>query len=141
MYVFLSRLSILILTVQFIDKNHIVLSQLSTSESNTTFHREAAASLRTGILDLLWNSTKLAFYDFNLRTQTQNNVFSAAAYTPYWSGITPDQVLQSGENALKAFAPVNLVLNRWNGTFPATFLETGLQWYVSSLIHERLTGL
>ncbi|KAF9018983.1 hypothetical protein BDZ89DRAFT_1164922 [Hymenopellis radicata] len=111
-------------------KNHLLLAQLyaSSNDSAASGHREAAAAIRTGILDLMWNSTKMAFYDFNLASAQQSSVFSAAAYYPYWSGIIPDQVLGSSENAFKAFAPLNLVLNRYNGTFPSTFLETGLRW-------------
>ncbi|KAF9018966.1 glycoside hydrolase family 37 protein [Hymenopellis radicata] len=111
-------------------KNHLLLAQLyaSSNDSAASGHREAAAAIRTGILDLMWNSTKMAFYDFNLASAQQSSVFSAAAYYPYWSGIVPDQVLGSSENAFKAFAPLNLVLNRYNGTFPSTFLDTGLQW-------------
>ncbi|KAJ4482484.1 glycoside hydrolase family 37 protein [Lentinula aciculospora] len=110
-------------------KNHILLANLYSS--NTTAadsHRSQAASIREGILDLFWNSTKLAFYDFSLRTNSRNNVFSSATWYPYWSGIIPDEVLSSGTNAFKAFATVNMVLNRYNGSFPTTFLETGLQW-------------
>ncbi|KAF8901245.1 glycoside hydrolase family 37 protein [Mucidula mucida] len=111
-------------------KNHLLLAQLygSSNDSAASGHREAAAAIRTGILDLMWNSTKMAFYDFNIASGQQSSVFSAAAYYPYWSGIVPDQVLSSSENAFKAFAPLNLVLNRYNGTFPSTFLDTGLQW-------------
>lgn len=71
---------------------------------------------------------QLAFYDFNTGTNARNDVFSAAAFYPFWSGIIPDEVLSSSENAFGVFSSLNLVLNRYNGTFPATFIDSGLQW-------------
>ncbi|KAJ3829344.1 trehalase [Lentinula raphanica] len=110
-------------------KNHILLANLYGSNSSAAnSHLSQAASIREGILDLFWNSTKLAFYDFSLLTQSRNNVFSSATWYPYWSGIIPDEVLSSDTNAFKAFSAVNMVLNRYNGSFPTTFLQTGLQW-------------
>ncbi|KAJ3998822.1 glycoside hydrolase family 37 protein [Lentinula boryana] len=109
-------------------KNHILLAALYGSNSTAAnSHLGQAASIREGILDLFWNSTKLAFYDFSLRTNSRNNVFSSATWYPYWSGIIPDEVLSSDTNAFKAFSAVNMALNRYNGSFPTTFLETGLQ--------------
>ncbi|KIJ50006.1 glycoside hydrolase family 37 protein [Sphaerobolus stellatus SS14] len=40
-------------------------SSVSSSSSLTQSHRSTAALLRTAILDLFWDSNKLAFYDFN----------------------------------------------------------------------------
>lgn len=81
---------------------------------------------------------QLSFYDFSLRTNSRNNVFSSATWYPYWSGIIPDEVLSNETNAFKAFSAVNMVLNRYNGSFPTTFLETGLQWLVIiSLQHDH----
>ncbi|KAJ7072067.1 trehalase [Mycena amicta] len=115
-------------------KNRILLAQLyskSGSTKNTTAatrHTAAAAEIKAGVLDLCWNATKLAFYDFNLLTNAQNSVFSTATYYPFWSGIIPPEVLSSSQNAFGAFASLNMVLNRYNGTVPVTFIETGLQW-------------
>ena len=50
------------------DKNHISLAKLYSS-SNTTaadLHTTAAASLKAGILDLLWDSEKVCCYSFFL---------------------------------------------------------------------------
>jgi alpha,alpha-trehalase len=55
-------------------------------------------------------------------------VFSVATFYPLWSGIIPDEILSSGTNAFQAFSSVNMVLNRYNGSFVTTFLDTGLQW-------------
>jgi alpha,alpha-trehalase len=57
-----------------------------------------------------------------------------------------------GANSTAAFAffsSVNMVMNKYNGTFPTTFIDTGLQWYVPSLclfalpllLHRRLSKL
>ena len=57
-------------------------------------------------------------------------MFSAAAFYPFWSGIIPDEVANNEKSAFGAFASINMVMNRYNGTFPATFVESGLQWLV-----------
>lgn len=99
--------------------------------SNSTavsLHEAAAANIRAGILDLFWDPSKLAFYDFNLTSNSRNNVFSAATFYPLWAGITPDEVLDSPTNAFGFFSSINMVLRRYNGTYPTTFIESGLQW-------------
>lgn len=116
------------------DKAHSLLADLYTLPGptlNTTRASElqdTASLVREAILDLNWNSTKLAFYDFNTTSQAQNDVFSAATFYPLWAGIVPDEVLANGTNAYGFFASVHLVLGRYNGTYPATFYESGLQW-------------
>lgn len=50
-----------------------------------------------------------------------------------WSGIIPDEVVGNETAAFGMFAVVNMVLNKYNGTFPTTFLDSGLQWCVISL--------
>jgi len=101
-------------------------------ESNATYaaiHQQTAGSIRAGILDLTWDANKLAFYDFNLTSNSRNSIFSTATFYPVWNGIIPDEVLASQSNAFGYFAAVNLVMNRYNGTVPTTFIDwTGLQW-------------
>ncbi|KAF5346662.1 hypothetical protein D9758_013212 [Tetrapyrgos nigripes] len=122
-------------------------------------HLKAADALKEGILSVFWNPQKLAFYDFSLSSGEQHTVFSVAAFYPYWAGIYPAELFtaRGGEDvsggddaegvdqdrAFGAFASVNLVLRRYNGTFPSTFVSvpsvsnsntttdreaTGLQW-------------
>ncbi|KIK69866.1 glycoside hydrolase family 37 protein [Collybiopsis luxurians FD-317 M1] len=111
-------------------RNHLLLADLYGSSNSTAAnsHRSEAESIREGILDLFWNPTKMAFYDFSLRNNTRNDVFSVATFYPLWNGIIPDEILTSQTNAFKFFSSVNMVLNRYNGSFPVTFLETSLQW-------------
>ncbi|KAK2465281.1 hypothetical protein APHAL10511_002635 [Amanita phalloides] len=111
-------------------KNHILLAGLYGSSNHTAAsgHKSAAAALREGILDLFWDQTKLAFYDFNLRTNARNTVFSTATFYPLWSGILPPEVVGSSNAAFGFFSTVNMVMNRYNGTFPVTFNVSGQQW-------------
>ncbi|KAF8194392.1 Six-hairpin glycosidase-like protein [Mycena galopus ATCC 62051] len=112
-------------------KNRVLMAQLYGTQRNASAaarHTAAAALIKEGILDLHWNATKLAFYDFNTLTNAQNAVFSAATFYPFWSGIIPAEVLSNATNAFGAFAALHMVLNRYNGTMPVTFIETGLQW-------------
>ncbi|KAH9831342.1 trehalase-domain-containing protein, partial [Rhodofomes roseus] len=112
-------------------KAHTLLVDMYTSTGNSTgaaAHLATATALRAGILDLHWDAEKLAFYDYNLTAGARNSIYSMATFYPLWNGIVPDEVLGSEENAFGLFAGVNLVMNRYNGSLPVTFLETGLQW-------------
>jgi alpha,alpha-trehalase len=71
---------------------------------------------------------QFAFYDFNLGTKARNTMFSVATFYPLWSGIIPDEVLSGGDKAFAFFSSLNLVMNRYNGTYPSTFIQSGLQW-------------
>jgi alpha,alpha-trehalase len=88
----------------------------------------AAANIRAGILDLFWDCSKLAFYDFNLTSNSRNSFFSAATFYPLWVGIVPDELISDSAKAFGFFSSINMVLRRYNGTYPATFVESGLQW-------------
>jgi len=85
----------------------------------------------------------MAFYDFVRDTNARNSLFSVATFYPFWSGIIPDEVANNQQNAFAAFSSVNMVLNRYNGTFPTTFVDTGLQWYtrINFSIHISLIDL
>ncbi|KAH9040254.1 glycoside hydrolase family 37 protein [Lactarius hengduanensis] len=114
-------------------KANLILADFyrSGNHSNSTAasqHEAAAANIRAGILDLFWDSSKLAFYDFNLTSNSRNNFFSAATFYPLWADIIPDEVLSSSTNAFGFFSTINMVLRRYNGTYPTTFIESGLQW-------------
>ncbi|KAI6106841.1 Six-hairpin glycosidase-like protein [Pisolithus thermaeus] len=98
-------------------KAHTLLADLYGDSIPTTSaaHLQTAANIRAGILDLMWDASKLAFYDFNLTSNARNSFFSAATYYP--------------SNAFGYFAAVNLVMNKYNGTVPTTFVDwAGQQW-------------
>lgn len=108
---------------------------LATTPGNSTYfhqraayHTSVAATLKSAILDLFWEPSTLAFYDFNTTANARSTWFSPAAFYPYWSGIVPDEVATNATNAQAAFASVRFVFSRYNGTFPASFVQTGLQW-------------
>ena len=82
---------------------------------------------------------QLAFYDFILDTNSRNTVFSVAAFYPFWVGIVPKEVAYDEKAAFGAFSTVNLVLNRYNGTFPSTFVVTGLQWCARAILTLQCT--
>ncbi|RPD56072.1 glycoside hydrolase family 37 protein [Lentinus tigrinus ALCF2SS1-7] len=113
-------------------KAHLLLADLyetkQTNSSSVSTHRATAEAIRAGILDLFWDPSKLAFYDFNLTSNARSTVFNVATFYPLWNGIVPDELLSSSQNAFGFFSSLNMVLNRYNGTYPVTFLETGLQW-------------
>jgi alpha,alpha-trehalase len=115
------------------DKSNIILADLYTSgrhanRSVSLKYRAAAANIRAGILDLLWDPSKFAFYDFNLTSNSRNSVFSFATFYPLWAGIVPHELISNPSNAFGFFSSINMVLRRFNGTYPPTFIESGLQW-------------
>jgi alpha,alpha-trehalase len=119
----------------FADKAHLIIAEYldqtgSTSQAAT--HRDTASKLRTAILDLFWDSNKLGFYDFNLTSNARGDFYTPATFYPFWVGIIPPEVLSDQSKAFGAFASIHLVMNRYNGTYPSSFVETGLQWDMPS---------
>ncbi|KAJ7268041.1 trehalase [Mycena rebaudengoi] len=119
-------------------KNRIELAKLyGTNKAAASRHLAAAAAIKAGVLDLFWDAKKLAFYDFNIAGKKRNDVFTVATYYPFWAGIIPKEVLASSANAFGAFASMNMVLNRYNGTLPVTFIETGTAMLTRSVVMYR----
>jgi alpha,alpha-trehalase len=88
-------------------------------------HIAAAQSLHSAVLDVLWDPSKLAFYDFNIAAKARNGIFSAATL---WAGIIQNEMLTAQDKAFGFFSTLNMVMHRYNGTYPTTFMDTGLQW-------------
>lgn len=112
-------------------KARLLLADLYDSSNATaaSYHRQVGARIRAGVLDLFWDPTKLAFYDFNLTSNARNDILTAATFYPAWNYIIPNELFTSQSNAFGYFAAVNMVMNKYNGTVPVTFLDwTGLQW-------------
>ena len=132
-----------------VDKSHLILAGLYNNQTRSApaaTHVKAANDIKAGVLDLLWDPKKLAFYDFNLTSNSRNDIYTVATYYPLWNGIFLNEILSSSENAFGFFSGLNMVLNRYNGTFPVTFIETGLQWFVSScpftsILFTQITGM
>ncbi|KAG2092951.1 uncharacterized protein F5147DRAFT_657559 [Suillus discolor] len=77
------------------DKAKLPLAELysmlnATASSN---HLQVTTGIREGILDLLWDPAKLAFYDFNLTLNACNDIFMAATHYPVVDDIIPNKVL------------------------------------------------
>ncbi|EJD37494.1 glycoside hydrolase [Auricularia subglabra TFB-10046 SS5] len=104
------------------------LYTLVGKKSDAQRHTKAAGALKDAIVDLFWDAERMAFYDFNVTANARSNQLTAAHFYPLWAGIHPKELTKSSESAFKAFATLNLVLRRYNGTFPATFVGTGQQW-------------
>jgi alpha,alpha-trehalase len=92
------------------------------------FHRQQAETLRTAILDLFWDQERLGFYDFNTTSGGRNEQLTAAHWYPLWAGIIPNEVQTNATKAFGAYSSLNLVMKKYNGTVPSTFVPTGLQW-------------
>ncbi|KAL4242581.1 Trehalase, partial [Abortiporus biennis] len=112
-------------------RSHLILAGFYNNQSHSAAaanHTTIANDIKAGILDLMWDANKLAFYDFNLTANARNSIFTVATFYPLWNGIVPTEVASSTQNAFGFFSSLNMVLNKYNGTFPVTFIETGLQW-------------
>jgi alpha,alpha-trehalase len=105
----------------------VTLRQRRSYLQRAAYHTGTAANLKSAILDIFWEPLTLAFYDFNVTSDKRNTWFSPAAFYPFWNGIIPNELFEE-EKAKAAFAAVRMVMARYNGTFPGSFVETGLQW-------------
>ncbi|KAG8955246.1 hypothetical protein FRC03_011247 [Tulasnella sp. 419] len=103
-------------------------NQENSSKAMPSTYRKDATKLRSAIIDLMWDSSKLSFYDFNITSNSRSGFYSAAAFYPMWNDIWPDEVLADEQKAMGMFASVGLVLSMYNGTYPSTFMTTGMQW-------------
>ncbi|TIB12944.1 hypothetical protein E3P92_02430 [Wallemia ichthyophaga] len=102
----------------------------SSNKSQIDGHRERAEEIKEAILDLNWDDSEdsLVFKDFNTTSSDYSDAWSLASYYPYWAGIIPGSVLGSTDTAQSAFAGLRFVLDRYNGSLPATLFESGMQW-------------
>lgn len=81
------------------------------------------------MLDLHWDPTKSFFYDFNLTSNERTENYSPAGLWPLWQNITPPALENNDEEALKVFAGVRYLLDKYVGIpSVATVLATGLNW-------------
>ncbi|KAH8982054.1 glycoside hydrolase family 37 protein, partial [Lactarius hatsudake] len=91
-------------------------------------HERRRRIFALAILDLFWDSSKLAFYDFNLTSNSRNNFFSGRYVLPLWADIIPTRSSPALQTRLAASRLSTWWLRRYNGTYPTTFIESGLQW-------------
>ncbi|KAG8898238.1 hypothetical protein FRB99_007577 [Tulasnella sp. 403] len=91
-------------------------------------HRASAAKRKEAILDLMWDSQRLGFYDFNTTSNSRTDFLTAAHFYPFWNGIWPKDLLEDEAKMQGAFASVGLLLAQYNGTLPSTFINSGAQW-------------
>ncbi|THH27596.1 hypothetical protein EUX98_g6596 [Antrodiella citrinella] len=78
-------------------KAHVSLADLYNQQTHSaaaSTHLQNATTIREAILDLFWDPTKLAFYDFNLTSNVRNDFFTIVTFFPLWNGIIPDEVLK-----------------------------------------------
>ncbi|KAG0150475.1 hypothetical protein CROQUDRAFT_38208 [Cronartium quercuum f. sp. fusiforme G11] len=113
-------------------KNYLALSELYQRTENSTskslYWSSKANELKHTILDLFWDEKRLSFYDFNLTSNYFSQFWTPASYTPYWGGIYPEVMIKDELVAQKALAGPAYLTSRYDGSIPASLIETGLQW-------------
>ena len=93
------------------------------------YHRSESTEFTNAVLDLHWDPTKSFFYDFNLTSNERTENYSPAGLWPLWQNITPPALENNDEEALKVFAGVRYLLDKYVGIpSVATVLATGLNW-------------
>lgn len=121
-------------------KNYVALSELyrivGDSHNKVDYWSGRAKDLEEAILDLFWDEPRLGFYDFNRTSNSHSQIWSPASYAPYWSGIYPPAMIKDEQTAQKALAGPAYLATRFNGSIPASLIETGFQW-VSYLIIDQ----
>ena len=65
-----------------------------------------------------------------------STTFGINAYYPPWVGIVPEELVSDSTKAFGIFSSINMMLRRYSGpgTYPTTFVESGLQWGCSKYL-------
>ena len=78
------------------------------------------------------------FYDFNTTSNERSPTFSMAGTFPLWQNITPPEVAQSEDAALKLVSGLRFLLGKYSGVPSiATLVYSGLNWVsaLGTLLH------
>lgn len=115
------------------------------NQSRSDYWADRAEKSRAAVLDLHWDPEAVVFRDYNMTSSSRADIWSTAAYYPYWNNIIPSEVLSNETTAQKAFSGLAFLTANYNGSIPTTLLETGQQWDLPNVwppqIYIALFGL
>ncbi|KAJ9480331.1 putative Neutral trehalase (putative) [Pseudozyma hubeiensis] len=108
------------------------------TEANATranYWAQQAQARKEAILDVFWDPSKKFFYDFNTTLGDRAPFFTPAGFFPLWAQILPQEFVnesisidQRRQNMQGVFSGLRYIVDRFNGTIPASLVTTGQQW-------------
>lgn len=108
------------------------------TEANATranYWAQQAQARKEAILDVFWDPSKKFFYDFNTTLGDRAPFFTPAGFFPLWAQILPQEFVnesisidQRRRNMQGVFSGLRYIVDRFNGTIPASLVTTGQQW-------------
>jgi alpha,alpha-trehalase len=103
-------------------------SSLSNATARADLHRMQGDKGKEALLDLMWDSEKYSFYDFNMTSNARSDFWALSAFFPYWLDIFPPELETDPEAAQKAFAGLDYILAKYDGAVPASLTASTLNW-------------
>ncbi|EST04817.1 Glycoside hydrolase, family 37 [Kalmanozyma brasiliensis GHG001] len=108
-------------------------TQANATRAN--YWAQQAQARKEAILDVFWDPSKKFFYDFNTTLGDRAPFFTPAGFFPLWAQILPQEFInetisidQRRENLQAVFSGLRYIIDRFNGTLPASLITTGQQW-------------
>ncbi|GAC94474.1 glycoside hydrolase [Pseudozyma hubeiensis SY62] len=108
-------------------------TQANATRAN--YWAQQAQARKAAILDVFWDPSKKFFYDFNTTSGDRAPFFTPAGFFPLWAQILPQEFVnesisidQRRQNMQGVFSGLRYIVDRFNGTIPASLVTTGQQW-------------
>ncbi|CBQ72773.1 related to trehalase precursor [Sporisorium reilianum SRZ2] len=108
-------------------------TQANATRAN--YWAQQAQARKEAILDVFWDPSKKFFYDFNTTLGERAPFFTPAGFFPLWAQILPQEFVnesisldQRRQNLQGVFSGLRYIIDRFNGTLPASLVTTGQQW-------------
>ncbi|SPO27343.1 related to trehalase precursor [Ustilago trichophora] len=110
-------------------------SGLQPNTTRANFWAQQAQARKEAVLDVFWDPSKKFFYDFNTTSGDRAPFFTPAGFFPLWAQILPQEFVnetisldQRRQNLQGVFSGLRYIIDRFNGTLPASLITTGQQW-------------
>ncbi|SOV03791.1 related to trehalase precursor [Ustilago sp. UG-2017a] len=103
--------------------------------TRANYWAQQAQARKEAVLDVFWDPSKKFFYDFNTTLGDRAPFFTPSGYFPLWAQILPQEFVnesisidQRRQNMQSVFSGLRYLIDRFNGTIPASLVTTGQQW-------------
>lgn len=110
-------------------------NQTQVNATRANYWAQQAQARKEAILDLFWDPSKRFFYDFNTTLGDRAPFFTPAGFFPLWAKILPQEFVnesisidQRRQNLQGVFSGLRYIIDRFNGTLPASLVTTSQQW-------------
>lgn len=107
----------------------------TANSTRANYWAQQAQARKEAVLDVFWDPSKKFFYDFNTTLGDRAPFFTPAGFFPLWAQILPQEFVnettsldQRRQNLQGVFSGLRYLIDRYNGTIPASLVATGQQW-------------